>query len=119
MLEESLSYESKYDTKQLENVCEQIENMTKFNQIEILRILKKSNVSINENKNGIHINLTDLSDTIINEMLVYIKYVNAQEVELNDIEQKKNDYKNIFFVKDNKDNMTNKSSTQSKYATEY
>lgn len=113
-------YESKYESKQLEHIREKIELMTKFNQIEVLRILKKSaNVIINENKNGIHINLSDLSDSIINELLVYIKYVDVQEVELNNIEKQKNDYKNIFFVKDNKDNMINKNSNNNKYATQH
>jgi hypothetical protein len=81
--------------------------MSKFNQIEILRILSNhKDVTINENKYGIHINLTELNDTILNELLAYITYVNTQEVELNNIEQQKQTYKNIYFEKDNKDNTT-------------
>ena len=87
---------------------ETIENMSKFNQIEVLRILSKhKDIIINENKYGIHINLSELDDRILEELLVYIKYVNTQEVELNNIEQQKQTYKDIYFVKDNKDNMTN------------
>ena len=40
-----------YDFNQLNYIREQIENMSKFNQIEILRILTKNkNVITNENK---------------------------------------------------------------------
>ena len=80
--------------------------MSKFNQIEVLRVLTKHNVIINENKYGIHINLSELDDVILDELLVYIKYVNTQEFELNNIEQQKQSYKDIYFIKDNKDNMT-------------
>ena len=107
---------SKYDATQLNIIRETIEQMTKFNQIAVLRILKNtSGVIINENKYGIHVNLTELSDTLINELIVYINYVNEQEIELNNIEQKKTYYKSIYFVKDNKDNMIN---INNKYVTQ-
>ena len=82
-----------------------IENMNKFNQIEVLRILSRhKSVFLNENKYGIHINLFELDTEIINELNVYIKYVNAQEQNLNSIEKQKEDYKNTYFSKDIKDN---------------
>ena len=93
-----------YDSTKLNYIREQIENMSKFNQIEILRILTKNeNVIINENKYGIHINLSELRDSILNELMVYIKYVNTQEIYLNNAEKEKEKYKNTFFLKDNKD----------------
>lgn len=92
-----------YDFNKLNNIREQIENMSKFNQIEILRILTKNNVTINENKYGIHINLSELQDNTLNELMVYIKYVNTQEIYLNSAEKEKENYKNTFFLKDNKD----------------
>lgn len=95
------------DFGKINSIRESIENMTKFNQIEVLRILTKhKDVIINENKYGIHINLSELSASILNELLVYIKYVTTQEVELSNIEQQKQSYKDIYFVKDNKDNVT-------------
>ena len=78
--------------------------MSKYNQVEILKIMKKHNsVTLNENKYGIHINLTDLNMTILEEMKAYINYVNAQETNLNELEKQKEDCKNIYFAKDNKD----------------
>lgn len=88
------------DFNKLNQLRETIENMSKFNQIEVLRILTNhKDVIINENKYGIHINLTELSQPIIDEIEVYIKYVKAQEIELYNVEKQKEDYKNTFFHK--------------------
>lgn len=90
--------EETYDYTKLNYIREQIENMSKFNQIEILRIITKHpNVIINENRYGIHINLGELETAIIDELDVYIKYVNTQETYLNNIEKEKEKYKNTFF----------------------
>jgi len=95
----------KYDLNKLNYIREQIETMSKFNQIEILRILNKhQDVILNENKYGIHINLSELKKEIIDELGVYIKYVSTQEINLNVIEQQKEDYRNTYFSKDIKDN---------------
>jgi hypothetical protein len=93
-----------FSVGELNYIRETIENMNKFNQIEVLRILNRHNdVTLNENKYGVHINLTDLDKNIINELALYIKYVNAQEIALNSIEQQKEDYRNTYFSKDIKD----------------
>jgi hypothetical protein len=91
-------------TEELNAIRDKIEQMSKFNQVEILKIMKKHNsVTLNENKYGIHINLTDLNTEILEEMKAYINYVNAQETNLNELEKQKEDCKNIYFAKDNKD----------------
>lgn len=101
--------EHEYNIIQLNNIKESIQNMSKFNQIEILRILTSNKeVIINENKYGIHINLSDLSNEIIDKLIAYINYVTNQEFELNLVEKEKENYKNIYFIKDNKDKTTNK-----------
>ena len=93
-----------YDTSKLNYIREQLENMSKFNQIEVLRILTiNKNTIINENKYGIHINLSELQNSVLNELMAYITYVNTQENYLNNAEQEKEKYKNTFFLKDNKD----------------
>jgi len=90
---------------ELNYIREKVESMSKFNQIEILRILNKyKEITLNENKYGVHINLTDLSSEVIEELNVYINYVDTQEINLNKIESQKETYKNKYFTKDNKDN---------------
>jgi len=97
-----------FSVNELNYIRESIENMNKFNQVEILRILNRHNKDvINENKYGIHINLSELSDDIVIEITKYINYVNTQEININSIEQKKEDYKNTYFSKDIKDNTKN------------
>ena len=94
-----------FSVTDLNYIRETIENMNKFNQIEVLRILSRhSDVILNENKYGIHINLSELNKDIIDELNIYIKYVNTQELTLNSIEQQKEDYRNTYFAKDIKDN---------------
>ena len=94
-----------FSISELNYIRETIENMNKFNQIEVLRILNKhSDVTLNENKYGIHINLSELKKEILDELNIYIKYVNTQEITLNKIEKQKEEYKNTYFSKDIKDN---------------
>ena len=89
---------------ELNSVRDTIENMSKFNQVEILRILSKhKEITLNENKYGVHINLTDLTSETLNQLKSYINYVNTQEITLHQVEQKKEAFKNIYFTKDNKD----------------
>lgn len=94
-----------YPVSKLNFIREKIENMNKFNQVEVLRILNKnSEVTLNENKYGIHINLSEVKTEILDEICTYINYVNTQEIALNMVEQQKEDYKNTYFSKDIKDN---------------
>ena len=93
-----------FSVSELNYIRDSIENMNKFNQIEVLRILNNyKDVTINENKYGIHINLSDLKKDLLDEMNVYIKYVNTQEVTLHQVEKEKETYKNTYFTKDIKD----------------
>ena len=94
-----------FSVSELNYVRDSIENMNKFNQVEVLRILNNDKeVTLNENKYGVHINLSELKKDVVEELVLYIKYVTAQENNLNRVEQQKEDYKNIYFLKDNKDN---------------
>jgi len=86
-------------------IRDKIENMSKYNQINILSVLKNyPEITLNENSYGIHINLSDVKKDVINALMYYIKYVYEQENELLSVEQQKEDFKNVYFGKDNKDN---------------
>lgn len=91
-------------TENLNSIRVKIEAMTKFNHVEILKIFKKhESVTLNENKYGTHVNLTDISPSILEELNTYINYVSTQETNLNAMEKQKEEFKNIYFAKDNKD----------------
>ena len=85
------------DEVEMNYIKDKIENMNKFNQIEILRIFNKFNVTLNENKYGVHINLADLPKDLNDELNNYIKYVNEQELTLLNVEKQKETFKSAFF----------------------
>lgn len=85
--------------KELEGLCNIIETMDIFHQKEILKIFSshKDDVTLNENKNGVLVNLTDVPESIINEVNNYIKHVNKQQEELEGDENLKEKLKNDYF----------------------
>jgi hypothetical protein len=94
----STSEKNNYSVSELDYIRESIENMNKFNQVEVLRILHGfPEVTLNENKYGIHVNLSELKKEIIAELNKFIVYVNTQEKTLNSVEQKKEVYRNTYF----------------------
>ncbi len=77
---------------------DKIEKMTKTQQLDILRILKKNPaIKLNENKSGIFVNISFLPNDAIEEIEKYVKYVCDQESELNLLENQKQEFKNTFF----------------------
>ena len=90
------------DVDKLKFIRDKIEKLDKNNHIDILRLLVKNDVFINENKNGVFINLTDLSNDIISDMEKYIDYVSEQKIDLDYIEHQKDVLENKYF-KDNKE----------------
>jgi hypothetical protein len=83
----------------------EIEECSKIHQIEILRILSSdSSITLNENNNGIFVNLTDVSDDIVKKIKEYLLYVDKQKMGLIQLENVKNDLKNEFFNDKNESN---------------
>jgi len=67
------------DETRLIKMKEKIENMSKIQHIEILKILKKyKQVKLNENKNGVYVNLSYLKKEIIEEIEKYVFYIEEQ-----------------------------------------
>jgi len=85
-------------TEQLVFLKDKIEKMTKTQQLDILRILKKNPaIKLNENKSGIFVNISFLPKESIEEIEKYVKYIGDQESELNLLENQKQEFKNTFF----------------------
>lgn len=77
--------------KRLETINSKIEKLNKKQHIEILRIITKDDkINISENKNGIFINMNEISDEIINKIVEYLNYIETKEKELINIENQKN-----------------------------
>ena len=80
---------NKYFVDLLKSLKERIESTNLFHQIEILRIFNDNGVEINENKNGVFINLTYVDSSILDKVYKYLSYVSKQEDQLNEIEKEK------------------------------
>jgi len=94
------------DNKQekLTNIKAAVEKMSKFHQVSILKLLTaREGLTINENNNGVFINLSDLDDEMLKKLYNYIHYVNEQESDLSYHEQEKEKYKSVFFDNNSND----------------
>ena len=81
--------------------------MSKYHQIEVLKILNKHTCKINENKSGVYVNLSFLSEETLAEVKAYIHYTQDQEETLVTMEYQKEEFKHSFFTeKEDKDNAT-------------
>ena len=84
--------------EKLISIKEKIEDMSKYHQQEILEILKKSKEEfLNENNNGVFINLSEVGNEVINKLEEDINYVNTQEKYIDKIEKQKLSIENKFF----------------------
>jgi hypothetical protein len=87
--------------KELTLLCKTIENFSKEDQIEILKIISHVNVQlISENNNGSFINMNDLNDDTLLKINNYVDYVLKKNSEINNIENEKDILKsNINVIK--------------------
>jgi hypothetical protein len=102
---QSIAQQVETKTNYLMSLKDGIENMPVIHQIEILRILHSKQTQINENKNGVFVNISKINDTTLRELEDYMKYVIQQEKQLNEIEQQKQYLSKEYFEnKTHKDN---------------
>jgi hypothetical protein len=92
---------------ELAKMRDTIEGLNKEQQIQILRLFKDNKIPINENKNGVFINLTGLSDDTITKLNSHLEHIISQEVLLKNTEDVKKTYKDNYFDNDIKDNLIN------------
>ncbi len=89
------------NVEDLKDLKDKIELLSKSYQIEIGRLLKKNNIIINENKNGVFINLSSVEQNIITELKNFLDYANNQELQLKNIEIKQEELKDNYFNNNN------------------
>lgn len=91
-----------------------IEQLSKKQQVEILKIIMKLDISFSENNNGVFFNLSGLDETQLTQINNYITYVSDQEEALQEFENVKNELSETFFntdIKTVKDNTVTVTST--------
>ena len=81
------------DVKDLRN---KIQSFSKEKQLDIFRICKSKGILFTENKNGIFINLTELTNTQLFELTKFVDYIIEQEKNINEVEQEKNEMSKLL-----------------------
>ena len=90
-----------------------IEQLSKKQQIEVLKIIMKLDISFSENNNGIFFNLSGLDQKQLLQINNYINYVSDQEEALQEFENVKNELSETFFNNENKSVKDNTSTVTS------
>tara|TARA_B100000035_G_C20795276_1_gene462991 strand:+ start:199 stop:639 length:441 start_codon:yes stop_codon:yes gene_type:complete len=85
------------NTDRILQLKKEIEEVDTFHHVKILEVFKKHNISYSENRNGIFVNITNLSKNIVTEIESVLKYVNTQEKQLQDMEKMKTTFKTTYF----------------------
>lgn len=74
-----------------------IEKMDETHQEEIMKILLENKVEMSNNSNGSFLNMSLLPKSVIEQLEKYSQYIEAQEKELDIIEDEKQQLKTTFF----------------------
>ena len=73
-----------------ETICEEINNMDKNKQLDILKIIYNSNKNIiTENNNGCFINMNDLNDEVLDKIKNQLEFWKNNDLYLKVAEKKK------------------------------
>ena len=81
----------------LKTLRDNIESLSEFHQIEVLRILHSNHITFSENKNGVFVNLSYVNYDVMNKINEYVTFVNKQETHLYEFEEKKTLLSNQYF----------------------
>jgi len=101
-----MSSDNMYSSSELESIKHSIEEMEKQDQIEILKMLSKRLCKLNENKSGVFVNMSYLSDEVLNDMKTYIEYTKEKLTNLATLEYQKEEFKkSLLNEKEDKDNI--------------
>jgi hypothetical protein len=76
-------------TERMVALKDAVEALSKAQHIDILRLCNERGVVGSENKNGVFINLTRLTEPFITDLEQYLAYIQTQEAELNEFEVQK------------------------------
>lgn len=84
-----------------EEILNEIHQLDVSKHIVIGTILRKNpKVKLNENKNGIMVNITTLPEEVGQEIIQYLDYLKKQECVLNKIEEETDNMKNMITIQE-------------------
>ena len=80
----------------LDELCAKISKLNEQQHVHIASLLRKeSQVKLNENNSGIMVNLSLVSQDILESIQKYLEFLLEQESELKDIQEKQEEFKSI------------------------
>ena len=74
------------DILQKKEIINKINTLTNIQQKEIFNIIKRNNINNTFNKNGVFIDITKIDNSLVDEILNYIKFIESNDISLNKIE---------------------------------
>ena len=74
------------DILQKKEIINKINTLTNIQQKEIFNIIKRNNINYTFNKNGVFIDITKIDNSLVDEILNYIKFIESNDISLNKIE---------------------------------
>ena len=86
--------------KKLIEICK---NLSNLEYLEIFNIIQENNCQYSENKNGVFINLSNVSELIIDKIFNFLNFIKLKKEDLNKYEEFMNDAKKNI-IETNKDN---------------
>ena len=104
---------SSLDTEGKKNfIISHVKNLHKYEQIQIFKIFKSNDIKYSENSNGIFVNLNYLSESILDRIIIFIKFCQKNKVLLDKEIKKREQLKQIVHfnhqnIKFNKNNTNN------------
>jgi len=84
------------NTDQIRELRNTIHEFSKEKQLEIFKMCKSKDIFYTENKNGVFINLTELSPIQLKELSHYVTYINEQEKEIQHLEKTKEEMSSLL-----------------------
>tara|TARA_B100001063_G_C16365330_1_gene357984 strand:- start:121 stop:396 length:276 start_codon:yes stop_codon:yes gene_type:complete len=75
------------DNEKLEKISKKIDKLTKKEHIEIFSLLNDLNINYSENKNGIFIQMNQMTLEQLNKIEEYLDYKEKKEMDINKIEK--------------------------------
>jgi len=90
--------DSRHSFMNIIDLKDKIEQMSKSRHVELARILiHEYKIQYDENQNGIFVNMSELTPSIINKMIEFTRYIEQQETDFLQIETEKNGLKDTYF----------------------
>ena len=86
-IKSSILSATEYTQKSLQNIKKEISKLDKTEQLEILKIIKRNNDRLTENKNGVFINLSNISVECLETIDKFVKYSIDNKERLNNLEK--------------------------------